>query len=127
MATEKLTPKVLSGKNVLLIKATRITKPYVSETEGFKGKKYTVFSSTEGAFVVHEDDVVAFNEGLKARGEDQIAEVHFGVNSDAQLSLVNWLTWGQINSMKLNEVKNESITVENFRPVTSLEHAESLA
>lgn len=119
-----MTTKVLTGKDVLLIKATRTEREYSSEKEGYKGKKYTVFASTQGAFAVHEDEVVEFNEGLKASNEDQIAEVHFNANDEGQLSLVSWLTWGQINSLKSNEVFNESITVESAKIKSVKELAE---
>lgn len=119
--------KILTGKEVLMIKATRVVRDYQSETEGFKGKKYRVFASGTNAFAVHEDEESEFTTGLKASGDSQIAEVQFALNDEGQYSLVNWLTWGQLNSLKENEVKNESITVENFKPVTSVAHAESLA
>ena len=116
MATTEAKEKVLKGKDVLMIKATRVVKKYNSETEGFKGKKYRVFASGSNAFVVHEDEEAEFSAGLKASGDAQIAEVMFALNDEAQYSLVNWLTWGQLNSLKENEVRNEAITVEAFRP-----------
>jgi len=109
--------KILTGKDVLMIKATRVVRDYQSETEGFKGKKYRVFASGTNAFAVHEDEESEFTTGLKASGDSQIAEVQFALNDEGQYSLVNWLTWGQLNSLKENEVKNESITIENFKPI----------
>jgi len=115
MSTEKENTKTLTGKDVLLIKKTRIVKLYKTETEGYKGKKFRIFASGANAFVVHEDDEQSFEEGLKASGDNQIAEVQFTVTDDGW-SLVNWLTWGQLNSLKSNQVKNEAITVEAFMP-----------
>lgn len=111
-----MSTKTLKGRDVLMIKATRIIKDYNSETEGFKGKKYRIFASGENAFAVHEDEEPAFLAGLRASGEGQIAEVEFSLNEEGQYSLNNWLTWGQLNSLKTNESKNQAITVEAFKP-----------
>ena len=108
--------KTLTGKEVLMIKSTRVVREYNSETEGYKGKKYRIFASGDNAFAVHEEDESSFLAGLRASGEDQIAEVEFYLNEEGQYSLVNWLTWGQLNSLKTNEAKNQAITVEAFRP-----------
>ena len=109
------TTEILEGKNVLLIKGTRIVREYKSETEGFKGKKYRVYAFGEKAFTVHEDEEQDFLKGLKASGEDQIAEVQFVVTNEGW-SMSNYLTWAQVNALKANQKKNESITVEMFKP-----------
>lgn len=121
-----MSTKTLTGKEVLMIKATRVVREYSSETEGFKGKKYRIFASGDNAFAAHEEDEPAFFEGLRASGEGQIAEVEFSLNAEGQYSLNNWLTWGQLNSLKANEAKNQAITVEAFKP-QSVKDYEQLA
>jgi hypothetical protein len=104
--------KILTGKEVLMIKSTRVVREYNSETEGYKGKKYRVYAYADKGFAVHEDDETKFATALE---EGEIAEVQFVVTDDGW-SLSNWLTWKQINNLKRRQVENEAITVEAFRP-----------
>jgi hypothetical protein len=105
--------KILTGKDVLLIKATKTVRNYKeTASEGYRGKKYRVYAYADKGFAVHEDDETKFATALE---EGEIAEVQFVVTDDGW-SLSNWLTWKQINNLKRRQVENEAITVEAFRP-----------
>ena len=103
------TEKIITGEEILLIKKTSLVRAYKSESEGFKGKNYKVYALGDKAFAVHEDDNFhgAFDNG-------EIKTVLITV-TDEGWSLANCITWKQATGQKMNQMRFDSITVENFK------------
>ena len=104
------TTKTITGEDVLLIKRTNLVRQYNSETEGFKGKSYRIYAYGDKAFAVHEDD--AFHADFNSGDIQKILVTE----SNEGWSLANHVTWTRANAQKRNQVYNDSITVENFKP-----------
>lgn len=103
------TDRIITGEEILLIKKTNTVKPYNSEKEGYKGKTYRVYAFGDKGFAVHEDDNFhgAFDNG-------EIKTVLITV-TDEGWSLANCITWKQATGQKMNQMRFDSITVENFK------------
>jgi hypothetical protein len=100
----------ITGQDILLIKKTNLVRAYRSESEGFKGKNYRIYTVNNKAFAVHEDD--SFITDLD---KGDVSKVMITV-TDEGYSLENYISWTKANAFKMKEIENEAITVENFKP-----------
>lgn len=83
----------LQGVDVLKIRKTALSREYKSETDGFKGKKYNIFTFRDKAFTVHQDDSfqVDFTNG-------KVFSLELG-DSEEGYSLLNYQTVDQVTNM----------------------------
>jgi hypothetical protein len=110
--------KKITGLEVLDITDTFLTRPYGTETEGFKGKNYKLYALGEKAFAVHEDSSF-HNDYLKG----DIHSVNIDV-TDKGWSLMNHVTFTRVKAFTQHTVEIESITIENFKPQRMVNPAE---
>lgn len=114
MAEFKNGVNYITGEDVLMVKKTNTVREYKSETEGYKGFKYRVYALGDKAFAVHEND--DFHKAFEA-GNIQKIEV---VVTDEGWSLSNFVTWTQANNFKLNQMRNEAITVDYIKKASAV-------
>ena len=98
----------IQGLDVLLVKKTNTVRDYKSEKEGYKGKKYRVYAYNGKGFAVHEDD--SFIADLD---KGDVSRIVLTV-TDEGYQLENYISWTRANAHKLNQVKFDAITVENY-------------
>jgi hypothetical protein len=103
----------LTGINVLKVRALPGEFEYADGTKmkelKLKYRRYT----TDGKVFISNDDTFyqeVLNGGLHT--------ITLGTNELDQLSLNDYITWKQVIGQKMNTVKYDSITVENYKPQT---------
>lgn len=101
----------LKGLEISKIRKTPLTRKYNSETEGFKGKSYSIFSFKDQAFIVHEDD--AFLTDFAA---GKVYSVELGTTADG-LSLLSYATIAQARNLAMAEGEIKYYSSANFKPV----------
>ena len=101
----------LKGAETLKIRKTALSRKYNSETEGFKGKSYNVYSFREKAFVVHEDD--QFNIDFAS---GKVYSIELG-ESEEGLSLLNHTNTAQMINVARTEATLKFLASEDYKPV----------
>jgi hypothetical protein len=99
----------VEGTDILGIQAISGPMPYAKGTK-MEGQFYRRFNFDGKVFTSNDD---LFHAELEAGG---IESIKLDSNDDGQLSLVSYITFKKLIGLKHNQVKLESITVENFKP-----------
>lgn len=100
----------LKGQEITKIRKTPLVRKYNSDTEGFKGKSYTIFSFRDQAFTVHQDD--AFLADFAA---GKVWSVELG-QSEEGLSLLNHSTISTAINLAKVEGAMKYYGSDNFKP-----------
>ena len=106
----------LKGREVHKITDTETVRDYDKESK-MKGKKYRIFSYKDKGFIVNEDS--KFNT---LRLDGKIWSVELGTNEEGKLTLLNYITTSQEQSVREMEAKFKAIDLsvvklaENFTP-----------
>ena len=107
----------VDATDILGIQTISGPMPYAKGTK-MEGQTYRRFNYDGKVFISNDESF--FNE-LEAGG---IESLKLDSNDDGNLSLVSYVTFKKLIGLKHNQVKLESITVENFKPTAKASIAE---